>query len=90
MSEMGDDFKALKEFQRQNKEIRRNKETPKILALTAHGFTVEQLTPFHFRVNRVLDLFPTNRKYHYLPTQERGRYNDADLEKLVKAKLGLK
>lgn len=52
----------------------REKETKNILALIGQGFAVEQLTPFHFRVNGMLDLFPTRKLYHDLRTNTRGEY----------------
>lgn len=48
-----------------------------ILALRDHGYTVEQKTPYHFRINGTLDLFPVHLRFHFIPTNTRGRYRTA-------------
>lgn len=40
-----------------------------------HGFTFEPKTEYQFRVNGVIDLYPTNGKWHFLPTNKRGDYH---------------
>lgn len=45
-----------------------------IIALQHEGFKVERLSPFQWRINNRLDLFPTNRKYHDVIRNERGSY----------------
>lgn len=37
-------------------------------------WNVKVFTPYHLRVEGVLDIYPTNRRYHYLPTGKRGTY----------------
>lgn len=37
-------------------------------------FTVKKITPYQYRINGVLDLFPTNDKYHHITKNERGTY----------------
>lgn len=37
-----------------------------------HGFE------WHIRIENILDVFPTNKKWHHLPTDERGTYQDYD------------
>ena len=48
-----------------------------ILALRGHGFGVRQLTEYQFRIDGTLDLFPTRRRFHHIPTDTRGSYTDA-------------
>lgn len=60
----------------QRRQGRRDRNTPAIEALQSHGFAVRKLTDCQYRVNDVLDLFPTNRRYHYIPTNKRGSYRD--------------
>lgn len=31
---------------------------------------------WHIRIEKVLDVFPTHNKWHWLPTGERGRFSD--------------
>lgn len=44
-------------------------------ALSASGYQVEALTETQFRVGGVLDLYPTHRRFHHIPTGRRGRYD---------------
>lgn len=37
-----------------------------------HGFE------WHIRIEKVLDVFPTRNRWHWLPTGERGQFNDYD------------
>jgi len=38
--------------------------------------SVQELTPYQFRVAGWLDLYPTNQRYHNLRTNRRGWYED--------------
>jgi len=42
--------------------------------LKKRGYLVEQLTPYQFRVECILDLYPTRKRFHNIATQERGEY----------------
>lgn len=44
--------------------------------LKQDGYTVEVKTPYHFRINSVLDVYPVNRRFHDLAKNERGTYQD--------------
>lgn len=45
--------------------------------LKASGYKVEEMRyPYYFRIEGVIDVYPTGRRYHYLPTNERGSYHD--------------
>ncbi len=44
--------------------------------LTKYGYTVEIKTPYHFRVNNCLDVYPQNRKWHDIKQNKRGEYED--------------
>jgi hypothetical protein len=35
------------------------------------------VTEYQLRVDERLDLYPVNRRWHHLPTQERGHYTSA-------------
>lgn len=62
--------KRRNEHQRQNG-------TDSILALQDEGYKITRLSPFQWRVNDRLDLFPTNRKYHDTLKNERGDWQGA-------------
>lgn len=50
--------------------------------LVAYDYDVYQLTEYHFRVNRRLDIWPSSKKWYDLKTMMKGTYDD--LEKFVK------
>lgn len=58
-------------------ENNRDKGTDSILALQEHGYKIERLSAYHWRVNDRLDLFPTHRKYHDTFNNERGDWQGA-------------
>ena len=39
-------------------------------------YSVKYLTDHQWRINDTIDIYPTNRRYHNLKTQERGDYQD--------------
>jgi hypothetical protein len=77
MSEYGEMCKDMREHRKTVNAERLSRNTRQIDELPSLGFTVELLTSFHFRINGKLDLFPTNRRFHNLQTQQRGRYKYA-------------
>lgn len=50
--------------------------------LRENGYKIEIKTPYHFRINDALDIYPQNRRYHDLIGGLRGDYDD--IFKLVK------
>jgi hypothetical protein len=40
-----------------------------------HGFEKEFITEYHIRIERQVDVFPTNRRYCVLKTKRWGTYN---------------
>ncbi len=42
--------------------------------LIEEGFTVKKLTDYQYRVNEVLDIYPTNAKYHDIKRNKRGSF----------------
>lgn len=58
-NDISDYFKDHKEAQRERRE---------------KGFRVEQKSEYHFRINGVLDVWPTNNRWHYLKENSRGGY----------------
>lgn len=43
-------------------------------AIRKAGFDVLELTPYQFRVNHVIDLYPKRRKFHNIKSKQRGHY----------------
>jgi len=67
-------MKRAREIQR-NK-IRRELGTKEIMKLSKMGYQIEALNDFHFRINNTLDLYPTNRRFHNICTNQRGYYGE--------------
>lgn len=40
------------------------------------GYQVRQLTPYQFRIEGRLDVYPVNRKWHDIKSNKRGSYGD--------------
>ena len=76
MGDTGEAFREAKNALRTVRDVRRRHTTPKIKALRGDGFEVKELTEYHYRINGVLDLFPTSNKWHDLTTGKRGRARD--------------
>jgi len=54
-----------------------NKRVEDILSCDGLGdFEVKQLTPYQYRVNGILDLYPVRLKFHNIKTQKRGKFPD--------------
>lgn len=67
-------FKDHKEAQRERRAKRLPIRTNEILGLREKGFKVEQKSEYHFRINGVLDIWPTHNRWHYLKENSRGGY----------------
>lgn len=65
-------WKAFKQHNSLEKEKRRQRIVQKILNLRKKGYRVVELTPYQFRINNQLDIYPVNGKYHNIKTGERG------------------
>jgi hypothetical protein len=74
MGDMAESFHLLRA-----ERVRRNAEAliqfqSDIIAMRDGGFEVKELTPYHFRVNGTIDLFPISRRYHNIKKNTRGHY----------------
>jgi hypothetical protein len=78
---------AHREAGRKHREERRNEATGYILDLIREGYNVEQKSEYHFRINAVLDLYPTRRKWHNLRTGKRGIFRPDHLKSLLNKQL---
>lgn len=83
--DLADYWRAHKEELRERRQKRRARGTVEIDQL-GPAYRVERKSPYHFRINGLLDVWPTNRRFHCLRTQERGGYQSLDL--LVRAHFG--
>lgn len=52
------------------------------------GYTVEKKTEYHFRINDVLDIYPTNARWHNLVSGKRGSFRGKNLARFVREHLG--
>jgi len=81
MSHDENELTALWRDHRQAQQARRRMRLPKrtdeIVALRNKNFDVRELTPYQFRVDGRLDLYPIHRRYHDTQTGERGNYTSA-------------
>lgn len=75
-SENGELWKEYRRAQQQRRSDRLGPRTDEILALKGKGFDVRELTPYHFRIDGKLDLFPIHRRYHFVAENVRGGYRD--------------
>ena len=62
------------EAQKHRRRIRLPKRTDDIEVLRAEGFRVRRITPYQFRIDEALDLYPIHRRWHDLKANKRGTY----------------
>jgi len=80
----GEDYSILREEQKTSKKQRRTTGKEEIESI--FGYEIAIITDYQYRVNGILDLFPTSRKYHNIKTQKRGHYTSA--EKIILQEVG--
>jgi hypothetical protein len=72
--------KVWEEYERAQKN-RRNDRMPlrraEVDELRGKGYDVQELAYGHFRIDGKLDLYLLHRRFHFLPTGERGGYDKA-------------
>ena len=77
MGDMGDAWDGYRQAQTARRRIRLPGRQSEILALRGKGFDVVDMNRgFHFRVDGALDLFPTHRRFHHIPSNTRGAYQN--------------
>jgi hypothetical protein len=84
MSDVGEDYREMRKITYAQKTEQRERRTKDILALREAGFIIREITPYQFRVNERLDLFPTWGKWHDIKKNERGAYVGEPVAKFVK------
>lgn len=76
MSEDGEFCRELREAQQERRRKRLPIRTDAIRSLAAEGFRIEEKTPYQFRIEGVLDVYPIHNRYHDLKRNRRGGYRD--------------
>lgn len=84
MTELGDDFRAMREHRKMVSQKYRDRRTPQILELDHEGFDVEEITPYQFRINDRLDIFPTNARWHDTEINKRGSFSGQNVKQFVR------
>lgn len=79
------DWESYRGQQQVRRRDRLGKRAEKILALRVQGYSVEELSPTHFRINNRLDVWPIHNNWHDLKTNERG--GTVDLATWVKGRI---
>ncbi len=69
-------WKDYRKQQKERREIRLPIRTKEILSLK-NLFKIEEITPYQFRINQQIDIYPLHNRYHILETGERGGYREA-------------
>lgn len=76
LSEKEWDF--YKEAQKSRRETRLPIRRRQILGLRSKGFNVRELTPYQYRINGEIDVYPIHNKFHNLKSGRRGGYKDVE------------
>ena len=85
MGDMAEGFRAMKENARHYKQANRVKFVNILRSLDYSQHMVEEITPYQYRIDGKLDIYPSNRKWHLIPTGERGQFrNFKEIEELLK------
>lgn len=69
-----EDFKQYREAQQERRAKRLPVRQQEIENL-APDYDVKQLTPYQYRINGTLDLFPIHQRWHNIKTNKRGHYH---------------
>jgi hypothetical protein len=77
MGDMGEVWEGHREAQQARRAARLPGRTQEILDLKGDGFDVVALSPYQFRVDGRLDLYPIHRRYHDTRLNRRGGYQTA-------------
>jgi hypothetical protein len=88
MSQLGDDYRAMRDYRRQSNERRRKRNVDWIERFRQEHpeHDVEELTPYQFRIDDTLDIYPTSQLFHNIETGARGSYKT--IPEIVKQQIG--
>jgi hypothetical protein len=74
-----EDSELWKEYRTEQQERRANRlpvRTKQILSLRDKGYQVEKKTPYQYRINNTLDIFPIHNLYHDIRLNKRGGFQN--------------
>lgn len=60
----------LRELKQAERQERWNHEAPAIMALREEGYSVLRFTPYHYRINDKVDVFPSTGRWHLVGTEK--------------------
>jgi hypothetical protein len=66
------DWDYYRHAQQQRRAARLGSRVEAIGKLKRRGYEVQELTPYQFRINGLVDLYPIHNRWHNLQTGERG------------------
>jgi hypothetical protein len=70
------DWKEYKTKLREERKLRRGPRITEIMGLAKLGHKVVHLTPYQYRINNEVDVYPTNNRYCILRFNRWGGYNN--------------
>ena len=73
-NEISEMWKDYRERQKERRQKRLPVRTKEIIDLRNKGFKIEQKSEYHFRINDILDVWPTHNRWHYLKENSRGGF----------------
>jgi hypothetical protein len=76
MGTAGIDWDYYRHSQQQRRVARLGSRVEAIGKLKRRGYEVQELTPYQFRINGLVDLYPIHNRWHNLHTGERGGAKD--------------
>lgn len=74
-SETGEEMREMRQEQRERREKRLPVRVELLLALRGEGFEIKELSPYQFRVNGVLDVYPIHHRFHDIKKNVRGGFS---------------
>ena len=77
-SESSEAWGEYKDAQKERRTARLAVRAEQILGLREKGYDVRKFTDYQYRVNGVVDLYPTHNLFHDLKTGVRNNYQDAE------------
>ena len=69
-------WKEYRQEQQDRRHLRLPIRTKQILSLRNLGYKIAKKTPYQFRINDVIDVYPIHNRYHNIKTGKRGGYRD--------------
>jgi len=83
-------WRGHKEDMKKMRDSRRAQFHETIIELRNAGFEVVEITPFQYRINECLDIYPQNKRYHDIIKNERGDIRGIKFSDFVRKYFGIK